>query len=178
MTLVAANPGKREAAAIRREKALALRVQGKSFRQIGAELGVSGKTACEYVHKVLADLAAKEQGNARIARQIDLERINKGIQGLTPAYEAGDPKAVMAMCRLLERRSRLLGLDAPSRVLHGGDPDAPPIAVADLTQTERADRLRELIAVTRSRQAPALLTYQPTSNGHVADGAGGVSQDD
>ena len=177
MPLKVTNPGGRERAAVRREKALALRIAGQSYRQIGRELGVSGCQAHHDISRSLAELAAREQHQAEQARQLDLERINKGIQGLTPAYEGGDPKAVMAMCRLLELRGKLLGTFAPSRVVHGGDP-ANPVIVADMSQDQRADRLRELIAVVRTRQTPALLTYQPTTNGHVADGAGGVPIDD
>ena len=169
--------GARAAACVRRPKALELRIGGQTYDAIGKALGVSGKTAFKDVQKSLAELAVQERGLAEQQRQLDLARIDKGIAGLSDAYDRGDPKAVMAMARLIELRSRLLGTLAPARVLHGGDPDAPPIAVADLTQEQRADRLRELIAVTRSRQtSPPLLTYNGNSQ-HIADGAGGVSDD-
>ena len=171
------NPGARERGCVKREKALALRVQGTPFTAIGKAIGVSGPMAHRYVQQALAKLAEKEQANAALARQIDLERIDKALGGVMPKAEAGDPKAVMALGRLLELRAKLLGTFAPARVEHSSDPDHP-VLVQHLSDQDRADRLRELIAVTRSRQAPALLTYQPTSNGHVADGAGGVSQDD
>jgi hypothetical protein len=175
MPLRIAHIGARERAALRRQEALDLRVQGKSYRKIGEALGVSGKTAFGDIQRSLADLARLERGKAEDARRLDLLRIDKGIAGLSAAYEAGDPKAVTAMVKLLERRAKLLGLDAPQRTLHGGDPEAPPVAVQVETMTEeqRLDRLHQLIelAQSRARQQHAL-PYHPPDGRHEHDGAG------
>jgi hypothetical protein len=173
----------RERASARRAEALALRLAGKSYRAIGAELGVSECQAHRDIAKTLADLAAKEQHLTKEMRQLDLARIDKGIAGLTAAYERGEPAAVSAMVKLLERRARLLGLDAPQRHAHGGDEAAPPIQVAvdHYTQAERADRIGRLLqlAESRARVVPALPppAESPSGNGHVYqhDGAGGIA---
>ena len=183
MQLHIANPGAKERAASNREKALALRISGKPFAAIGKELGVSGPQAFRYVKRSLAELAAREQGLAEQQRQLDLARLDKALTGVMPKAEAGDSKAVLALCRLLERRSKLLGLDAPVRHLHGGDPESGPIMVEQLSETERVLRLRQLIDTAMMRQtnlpSPSvpLLEYTPT-NGHFADGSGGVDPDD
>jgi hypothetical protein len=183
MPLRIARIGARERAALRRQEALELRVQGKSYRRIGEALGVSGKTAHGDITKALADLAAKEQHLTREMRQLDLARIDKGIAGLTPAYEAGDPKAVTAMVRLLERRAKLLGLDAPSRSLVGGDPDNPPIAVQvdGLTSAERVDKITRLLQLAESRRALTVLALPPPllggGDGHCHDGSGGIADE-
>ena len=151
-------------------------------REIGRQLGVSGKTAYKDISRSLADLAAKEQDHAREARQLDLARIDKALSGVMPKVEDGDPKAVLALCRLLERRAKLLGLDAPARVLHGGDPETGPIQIENLNETERVSRLRQLIDTARMRQGDLPLPSVPLleytrPNGHIADGAGGVDPD-
>ena len=179
MQLHIANPGAKERAASNREKALALRISGKPFTAIGKELGVSGPQAFRYVQRSLAELAAKEQGLASEQRQLDLARIDKALTGVMPKAESGDAKAILALCRLLERRARLLGLDQPTRVLHGGDPESGPIMVESLNESERVQRLRQLIDTAKLRQgdlpSPSVpqLTYQATI-GHIADGAGGI----
>src|SRR5690242_9065056 len=71
-----ANPGMREEAADRRVKAFALRRAGASYRAIGLELGVSGKTAYEDVKAVLTELAAQSLESAAEYRALELERLD------------------------------------------------------------------------------------------------------
>jgi hypothetical protein len=166
------NIGGRERAAVRRQRALELRITGMPFREIGRQLGVSGCQAHHDIARSLAELAAREQDQARIARQLDLERINKALAGVMPKAEKGDPQAVNALVRLLELRARLLGLDAPLRAHHGGDPDAPPIAVEQLSPDDRERRLLELITAARGRagvDVPALAYHPPDGAGAVTD---------
>jgi hypothetical protein len=51
------NIGARERAAVRRDKALDMRVTGKSYRAIGKALGVSHVRAMTYVREAMAQLA-------------------------------------------------------------------------------------------------------------------------
>jgi hypothetical protein len=163
------NPGQRERGCVKRERALALRVLGTPYTAIGKEIGISGPMAHRYVKQALDKLAEKEQGNARIARQLDLARIDKGIAGLTPAYEGGDPKSVMAMARLLELRGKLLGTFAPARVEHTGDVQLDHQHTITLSDAERADRIQSLLGRAAARaRLPAL----PSPNGHHVHNGG------
>ena len=49
-------------------------------------------------------------------RDIELERCDAMIVGLWRKVEAGDTKAVLAACRVMDRRAKLLGLDASTKI--------------------------------------------------------------
>jgi hypothetical protein len=167
------NPGARERSALRKEQALAIRARGVSIRGVARQIGVSVTQAHRYIKAALAEVAARGQAHAEEARALDLARIDRGLLGLADAYERGDPKAAMATARLIELRARLIGTLAPAKVQHSGDADNP-VLIADLTATDRVERLRALVVAARARQTPPLLTYTPP-NGHVHDGAGGTN---
>ena len=106
--------GQLEAIAERRVRALELRKQGRSYREIGRELGVD-------VHTVHGDVAAELYAlreaavtDATELRALELERLDVMHAGLSPHIRKGSPPAVSAGVRVSERRAKLLGLDAPT----------------------------------------------------------------
>lgn len=108
-----ANPGKHEAAAERRVKALDLRKRGASYRAIGAQLHVSEAQAHRDVAAALGALAKLEHASAAEYRSMELERLDLALLALAPKLAAGDPQIVNAWVRVSESRRRLLGLDQP-----------------------------------------------------------------
>ena len=138
-----ANPGQQEAAAERRERAFQLRKRGLGFRAIGKRLGVSHVQAYRDVKAVLQDLAKRTQKAARELRQLESERLDFLWLKLLPKLNAGEPKAVQAAVRLVDRRARLFGLDAAKTVEVSG-PGGQPIAfievrLPDATSADRGD---------------------------------------
>lgn len=139
--------GTYEAAAVRRLRALELRLDGQSYRAIGAQLGVSGKTAWEDVQASLSELAALELANAAELRALELERLDTltieaaRILRAPHPYVAGGkvlpdltddgPKlqAIDRLLRISESRRKLLGLDAPALTALT-NPDGTPAAQA------------------------------------------------
>lgn len=144
MTAIDNQPtGTRENAAERRVQALKLRIAGASYRVIGEQLGVSGKTAWEDVHHALAELAELEEALTKEYRALELARLDdwtldaarilktthplvsggKVLSGFTESGkvigltdEGPKLQAIDRLLRISERRARLLGLDAPSKV--------------------------------------------------------------
>jgi len=142
------NQAAKAAHALRRERALELRVAGLSFAQIGRELGVSGDTASRYTREALANVAKRTDDNAGHLQALELERldklqrsaervlakrhlrINSGmvVRNADPATGQlveieDDGPTLAAIDRLLhiaERRAKLLGLDAPQQVEQSG----------------------------------------------------------
>src|SRR6266545_327170 len=106
-----ANRGREEEAAERRLHAFELHKRGASYRQIGAELHVSEKTAHQDVHRVLAGLAALEQASAEEYRVMEDERLDMAQLALWPRVRTGDVGAINAWIRLSESRRRLWGID-------------------------------------------------------------------
>lgn len=109
-------PGVIEKAADNRLRACELRRQGYSYRQISAELGVDIHRAHDYVQGELDELARDTREETEHIRAIELERLDSYLKAVTPAAELGEEKAIATALRIAERRARLLGLDAPTKV--------------------------------------------------------------
>jgi hypothetical protein len=107
--------GDDENIADRRARAFSLRRAGASYRAIAQQLSVSLATAYDDVNAELMELREQTKADAEAVREIELHRCDEMILGLWPAVRRGDPKAVSAAVRVSERRSKLLGLDAPSK---------------------------------------------------------------
>lgn len=119
--------GDQEAAAVRRQQAFDLRIAGASYRQIAKQIGVSVRTAFKYVSFTLADLDKVTKGKAERLREIELERCDKMILALWPKIKTGDAQCVRAAIAVMDRRAKLIGLDAPTKLEHGG-PDGAALA--------------------------------------------------
>lgn len=124
-------PRKVVAAALEQE-ATDLRATGMSYLLIGKKLGVAADTAMDAVERVLLRTRRGADEKADAARRLDLMRVDQLLAGLweratdpamatvdvpadtetgIKAYE-GQDKAVDRVVKLLERRAKLLGLDA------------------------------------------------------------------
>ena len=95
-------------------KALELRKAGASFDQIGKTLGMTRQNAHVLVQKEHELLKAACQETAEELRQMELSRMDE-IQ-LKLWDKRGDPRVADTLLRLFERRSKLMGLDAPTKV--------------------------------------------------------------
>lgn len=96
-----------------RTRAFELRRQGLTIREIGARLGISHVMALKHISAVLADLRAEALTNADEWRALELDRLDGLQAALRPRIGEGDPKAIDTALRIMERRSKLLGLDMP-----------------------------------------------------------------
>lgn len=102
------------AARAKAAKALELRMEGRTFEAIAEEVGYAGKQgAYEAVRRSLLEVV-REPAEELI--RLDLERLDAlwGIQYLNA--QAGDVQAMAACMKIMERRAKLLGLDAPTRI--------------------------------------------------------------
>lgn len=97
----------------RQMSALELRASGYSFRAIGEKLGISHEQARKDVDGELKSLSDANEDKRAEMRQLDLIRLDKITKSLDHWVEAGSPQAVMAYLKAMERRAKLLGLDAP-----------------------------------------------------------------
>ncbi len=97
--------------AVRRGEALQLRLGGASFRQIADKLDFGGPSgAFKAVDQALKDYL---QEPADQLRQLELARLDAWTLSLAPACNAGDTDAIRTALRVMERRTKLTGLDAP-----------------------------------------------------------------
>lgn len=108
-------PGRKEKVSIaeRKLQALDLRKAGYSYRAIGKKLNISHEQARQDVEEELRRLADERKDEATELLQLELERLDMLIIGLEPMARVGKPDAVNAFLKCMERRAKLLGLDAP-----------------------------------------------------------------
>ena len=127
-------------ASVRRWEVLRLRLEGLSFRKIADRVGVDTAQAWHDLQTVLSELkeAAREDAEAVLA--VELMRLDELTERCWPLVESGDMKAVDRLLRIMERRAKLLGLDAPTKIAPT-DPSGET-EYAGLTD----ERLRELAA--------------------------------
>ena len=101
-------------------KALELRKRGLNYTQIGEKLGCARSTACRYVLSELENLADKCREEAVHVRDIELQRLDALYLKAWEAVEGGDLPAIDRCLRIMERRAKLLGLDAAEKIEHSG----------------------------------------------------------
>jgi hypothetical protein len=100
--------------AARADQALDLRIAGATYRQIAAQLHCSAKTAYFDVQTALGALDAVIAKKAERVRDLEVARLDRLNVALAAGIKAGNPGAIFAAVKIMERRAKLLGLDAPS----------------------------------------------------------------
>ena len=101
-------------------RALELRKRGLNYTQIGKKLGCHRSTACRYVLSELENLADKCREEAVHVRDLELQRLDALYLKAWEAVEEGDLPAIDRCLRIMERRAKLLGLDAAEKIEHSG----------------------------------------------------------
>lgn len=98
-------------------EALELRKRGLNYTQIGEKLGCARSTACRYVLSELENLADKCREEAVHVRDLELQRLDDLYLIAYRAIIRGNDLAGIDRClRIMERRAKLLGIDAAAKV--------------------------------------------------------------
>ena len=113
--------GRKETIIERRKLALKLRQAGLAYRDIATTLTQKGfpchyATAYTDVKTVLQEIIDETSEKAEQLRTLELQRLDTMMKAIWDKVVSGDEKAVDRALKIQERRSRLLGLDAPSQV--------------------------------------------------------------
>lgn len=113
-------------AAERRYEAYRMRLRGATLNEIAKHFGVSGAAAGKWVNSEVDRIAAVRQTDLVRQRQIAGDRLDYLLTLLWEKVEQRGHEAVNAAAQILkieERRAKLLGLDAPQRVVNLFDLD-------------------------------------------------------
>lgn len=148
------NPGSKRHLQAREheEKALELRRAGYSYKEIGAQLGISRIGAYQCVMRVLAAYESDIKENVPAVRRLELERCDAMTKALAKRVAKGDVKAILADLRVMDHRAKLTGIYAPTRLEHTGA-DGDPIEVR--TDAELDTEIRQLVSMLAVMAAPA-----------------------
>lgn len=102
-------------AAERREKAVAMRIGGATYEQIGKHLGVTKATVYRTILEALKQNAAQVAESAAELREIEAQRLDALQAALWSDAMKGDEQKVDRILRVMARRAALFGLDAPTK---------------------------------------------------------------
>lgn len=126
-------------------RALRLRVQGRSPDEIARTLCLTPEEAQRLVVAELDRLEVLQgPDESRVARRLELERLETLWRALMPATADGDVRVVAAALRVLERRLRCLGVDAPARTAAAASTLPADHPLAALSDDELEAALRQL----------------------------------
>lgn len=122
------NTASRKVAALqRRQLCVELRRSGKSYDEIAHQVGISKSQAHRHVESALAEAREAIDADAVELKAQELDRLNAMLSGLWTEARRGNHGAVDRVLKIMERRAKLLGLDAPLKVAktNGAGDDAP-----------------------------------------------------
>jgi len=103
-------------ARIKGQQAIRLRMAGLTIDAIATELGyASPASAYKAIMRELETTAKDMSESINAVRQIELRRLDQMQVPIWTNVVAGDPQSIATALRIAERRSALLGLDAPKQ---------------------------------------------------------------
>jgi hypothetical protein len=94
-------------------KVLELRLSGITFELIAKQVGFASAGACYNAYKRALVRTLQEPADA--VREAEVARLDRLMQGVWIAALRGEVRSVEAVLRIMDRRARLLGLDAPAK---------------------------------------------------------------
>lgn len=100
----------------RRIKALALRKAGASYRAIADTLACSVATVYDDVQHAYQELNEQRQAEAAEAHTLENARLDDLQAAFWSRARSGDNKAAQTVLRIMERRAKMNGLDAPTQI--------------------------------------------------------------
>lgn len=96
--------------------AFEMRKQGYTFQQIADSLGVTDLGAHKMVMRTLERLATQTAETAEQVRAMEIERLNELWRHAWEQVENGELRAIDVCLNIQNRRARLMGLDAATKV--------------------------------------------------------------
>jgi hypothetical protein len=93
-----------------------MKLEGAPNHEIAASLGCSVATVAKILHKVLKRAEEAAEANVDQLRKLDAARLDSLFRSLYPLATKGtsnSPRAAEVCIKIMERKARLLGLDAP-----------------------------------------------------------------
>lgn len=113
-------PNKSSPATVRgienRMKAVELRMLGLSYRKIGAKMDLSEAQAHRLVKSAMEMAIKKTAEDAEVAIAIELDRLDQLFHAHIINALKGNTAATDRVLKVMERRAKLLGLDAPTKI--------------------------------------------------------------
>jgi len=126
-------------AAIRREKALELRAEGRTIRAIADKLGVSKSQVQRDIEKELQAAAADRKKIAGLIIDLELVKLDAIEKTAWEHIQDGELSAIDRVLRSMERRAKLLGLDKTGEAGDAGSLDDLVATIERMREARRGD---------------------------------------
>lgn len=100
----------------------------RPLRDIAIQFNTSKDALSRHLSHLAAALRTRDEDsleNAALAKQLELIRLDELFHAYWPGAVAGKARAATIILRIMERRARLEGLDAPTTVRHSSDRKRP-----------------------------------------------------
>ncbi len=112
-----ASKAQRTKTAERRAQAVQLRIAGASWETIARQCGYASRGAANTdVTRAMEAATAEATRNADVLRQLELTRLDRLQRAVWAEAIKGDGDAIRTVLGIIDRRCKLLGLSAPSKV--------------------------------------------------------------
>lgn len=136
--------------------AVKLKVAGATYEEIARALGYADASGARWA--VQAGLAARlDDAGTEELRQLEAERLERLHLSRWKRAMDGDDDAYALVLQTAKQRAALLGLNAPVKLQHAGDPDNPLKMDVELDLKGLSDdELRHLIAIGGKLAADAI----------------------
>lgn len=129
-------PGDKERLLLRRHRVLKYRLAGKSYRDISRMVGISESTVSADIQAILEPVEESARKNVELYIKLELERLDKMARPVWFSATRGDTAAVDQILKIMQRRAKLLGLDAPTKREVSG-PEGGPLEFMDSIERDR-----------------------------------------
>ena len=132
-----------------RRQALTLRRGGASFLSIANQLNCSKSTAHKAVSTALAALREENRKLALELQTLEADRLDTMQLGVWNDAVRGNIPAIQTVLKIMERRAKLMGLDAPTKVAPTSPDGNSPYHHGAMSDAELDARIAELEAKYR-----------------------------
>lgn len=118
--------------------ALDYRLAGLSYRNIAKKMNINSTSAFNYVKAAIKIIQEKYTEKADALVSMELQKLNKMEVALYKLSIEGNTQSITALLKIQERRSRLLGLDAPIKQHTTIDTPEPIQFVLGVDESEKS----------------------------------------
>jgi hypothetical protein len=112
---------------VKRLEAWKLYVLGWTYREIAAEINMSAAQVCNYINDTIKEIAEENKISGKDYIKAEIERLDMMLKYWMPKVQdnpeaIGNPAdtATHNVIKIMERRTKYLGLDQPAQVEHSG----------------------------------------------------------
>lgn len=136
-------------------QAFQLRLHGHTFAAIAVALGKPMPTVKAAYQRSLMRTRSETDVAREQLRAMEVARLDHYLSKMAPQIDKGDERAIDRAIRIADRRAKLLGLDAPTKIAPVTPDGANEYQPAAVTSNDVLARVLKLIETAQARRDAA-----------------------